>query len=99
MHIRAPNLTATLIDNLMATCQSPAAIEEIVLSIRNKLDESGYVVVAGRLMRQLLICNGAADDELQEMEEGKLHDSMARDVLPSMTHRTLEGETWFYAFC
>ena len=64
-----------------------------MLSIQKRLHEYGFAHIPGREMKQLLISYGAAEEVLQEMEKGKLHDGMPPDVLPSMTHRTLEGES------
>ena len=87
--------------SLHQTTAAPAApsavdctdVHDILRALRKEMDDKGYVHIPGLVMRKLLICHGATEDHLRNMERGYLHRGMPKDVLASMIHRTLEGNS------
>lgn len=57
--------------------------------LKCELETSGFVLLSGELMKQLLLFFGASIEDLNNLESGKIHLGVASDPEPKMVHRQI----------
>ena len=56
---------------------------------KQKLATSGFVLLSGELMKQLILLFGASIEDLNYLEAGKIHSEWPSDPEPKMEHRQI----------
>ena len=63
------------------------AAQANLLRIKKSLDEAGYILIPGPMMKTILKKLGATDQDLQVLESGQVHRHLPPDQQPVMHHR------------
>ena len=56
-------------------------------AIKNILEDKGYVLIPGRIMKELLTQFGATEEDFRVLESGHIHRYLPPDQQPVMRHR------------
>ena len=72
--------------------QPPERIKNIakqanILSVKRSLNDKGYILIPGPVMKTLLKKYGARDEDLKALESGSIHQHLPPDQQPVMAHR------------
>jgi len=59
--------------------------------IKQELEECGFILVPGEIMKSLMMSFGATMEDLTMMEKGYVHENLPRDQQPVMKHRQTAG--------
>ena len=58
--------------------------------LKNILEAEGFVLIPGKVMKKLLIQQGASEDDLAVLESGYIHKRLPVDQQPVMYHRKVQ---------
>ena len=58
-----------------------------VMGIKRLLEDRGYVIIPGQIMKDVLRQYGAVDQDFQLLESGAIHRYLPLDQQPAMRHR------------
>ena len=58
-----------------------------ILSVKRSLNDQGYILIPGPVMKTLLKKYGARDEDLQALESGSIHQHLPPDQQAVMAHR------------
>ena len=58
-----------------------------IMAIKNILEDKGYVLIPGRIMKELLTQYGATEEDFRVLESGHIHRYLPPDQQPVMRHR------------
>ena len=58
-----------------------------IMAIKKILEDQGYVLIPGRIMKELLTQFGATEEDFRVLESGHIHRHLPPDQQPVMRHR------------
>ena len=58
-----------------------------IMAIKKLLEDRGYVLIPGQIMKELLIQFGATEEDFRVLESGYIHRYLPLDQQPVMRHR------------
>ena len=58
-----------------------------IMAIKKILEDQGYVLIPGRIMKELLTRFGATEEDFRVLESGHIHRYLPLDQQPVMRHR------------
>ena len=58
-----------------------------IIAIKSILEDKGYVLIPGRIMKELLTQFGATEEDFRVLESGHIHRYLPPDQQPVMRHR------------
>ena len=58
-----------------------------VMGIKRLLEDRGYVIIPGQIMKDVLRQYGAVEEDFQVLESGAIHKYLPLDQQPAMRHR------------
>ena len=74
-------------DNEMDQNQNGQVLKPDIMSIKKLLEDRGYVLIPGQIMKELLTRFGATEEDFQVLESGYIHRYLPLDQQPVMRHR------------
>ena len=74
-------------DNEMDQNQNGQVLKPDIMSIKKLLEDRGYVLIPGQIMKELLTQFGATEEDFQVLESGYIHRYLPLDQQPVMRHR------------
>ena len=58
-----------------------------IIAVKKALEDKGYVLIPGRIMKELLTQFGATKEDFRVLESGHIHRHLPPDQQPVMLHR------------
>ena len=67
--------------------QKSRVLKPDIMAIKKLLEDRGYVLIPGQIMKELLIQFGATEEDFRVLESGYIHRYLPLDQQPVMRHR------------
>ena len=67
--------------------QNGQVLKRDIMAIKKLLEDRGYVLIPGQIMKELLTQFGATEEDFQVLESGYIHRYLPLDQQPVMRHR------------
>ena len=67
--------------------QKSRVLKPDIMAIKKLLEDRGYVLIPGKIMKELLIQFGATEEDFRILESGYIHRYLPLDQQPVMRHR------------
>ena len=67
--------------------QKSRVLKPDIMAIKKLLEDRGYVLIPGKIMKELLIQFGATEEDFRVLESGYIHRYLPLDQQPVMRHR------------